>query len=155
MKLKLEELDYQQRAIESAVEVFEGTIKNTFDNASFSGIRTNFCQLTAAQFTANALNVVDENGISKESAKYLTALTFALRWRPAWARLSFVLPAYIPVVSPPTNFRQRPRRKVAKHFLESHRTDWKLSKHDFQAARKAVKMAHRYHACRKRYSDVD
>ena len=69
MKLKLEELQYQQSAIESAAKVFEGTAKNTFDNASFGGIRTNFCQLTTAQLTENINKVVDENGISKEAAK--------------------------------------------------------------------------------------
>lgn len=68
MKLKLEELEYQQKAIESVSRVFEGTIKNTFDNASFGGIRTNFCQLTTAQLTENIKKVVDENGIPEQSA---------------------------------------------------------------------------------------
>ena len=45
MKLKLEELKYQQDAIESVVKVFEGTAKNTFDNATIDGIRFNRCNL--------------------------------------------------------------------------------------------------------------
>lgn len=69
MKLKLEELEYQQSAIKSAVKVFEGTIKNTFGNSSFSGIRTNFCQLTEAQLGENIQKVIDENGIPIETAK--------------------------------------------------------------------------------------
>lgn len=69
MKLRLEELEYQRSGIEAAVQVFEGTVKNTFDNASFSGIRTNFCQLTAAQLTENIKKIADESGISRETAK--------------------------------------------------------------------------------------
>ncbi len=68
MKLKLEELEYQQKAVEAAVKVFEGTAKNSFDSASFGGIRIKFCQLTAGQFSENIKKVIDENGISEEAA---------------------------------------------------------------------------------------
>lgn len=69
MKLKLEELEYQQTAIQSIVKVFEGTAKNTFDNASFDGLRTNFCQLTGAQISENIRKSSSENGIPESNAK--------------------------------------------------------------------------------------
>ena len=35
MQLKLESLKYQDLAVQSVVKLFEGTEKNTFDNACF------------------------------------------------------------------------------------------------------------------------
>ncbi len=46
MIFKLESLKYQENAIQSIVKVFEGTEKNTFDNACFEGIRSNMTRLT-------------------------------------------------------------------------------------------------------------
>ena len=46
MQLKLETLKYQDLAIQSVVKLFEGTEKNTFDNACFEGIRSNYSKLT-------------------------------------------------------------------------------------------------------------
>lgn len=49
MELQLESLKYQDIAVQSVVKVFDGTEKNTFDNACIEGIRSNVCKLTAEQ----------------------------------------------------------------------------------------------------------
>ena len=53
-ELKLEELQYQQTAIQSAVTVFEGAGKNTFDNATRDGVRSNLCTLAKSQIVATS-----------------------------------------------------------------------------------------------------
>lgn len=69
MELKLEELDYQRTAIKSVVGVFDGTTKNTFDNATFEGIRFNQTTLTSEQVADNIKTVIHENGIDQSTAK--------------------------------------------------------------------------------------
>lgn len=70
MELKLEQLKYQENAINSVIQVFDGTEKNTFDNACIEGIRSNFCKLTSSQLSANIKSIAFENGIDDETAKY-------------------------------------------------------------------------------------
>jgi len=72
MKLKLEDLLYQHIAIQSVVKVFEGTNKNTFDNACFEGIRSNVCKLSKKQLIGNLKAILGENGIDDETAKLST-----------------------------------------------------------------------------------
>ncbi|MCZ2356450.1 MAG: DEAD/DEAH box helicase family protein [Bacteroidia bacterium] len=72
MELQLESLKYQDTAIQSVVKVFDGTEKNTFDNATFEGIRANVCKLTTEQLNENAKNVLLENGIDEETARLST-----------------------------------------------------------------------------------
>lgn len=72
MELKLENLPYQHTAIQSVVKVFEGTEKNTFDNACFEGIRSNVCTLSYKQLQENVKSIVVENGIDAETAKLTT-----------------------------------------------------------------------------------
>ena len=67
MQLKLENLDYQEQAIQSVVKVFEGNTRNTFDNATFEGIRSNFSDLSSEQLQENIKSVADENGILAEN----------------------------------------------------------------------------------------
>lgn len=69
MEIKLEELQYQQTAIRSVVDVFDGNIKNTFDNACFEGIRSNNCTLSVEQITENIKVVSTENSIDDQAAK--------------------------------------------------------------------------------------
>jgi type III restriction enzyme len=69
MELKLELLEYQETAIKSVIDVFDGSVKNTFDNASVDGIRSNVCSLTPEQITENIKTVLKENAISDEVAK--------------------------------------------------------------------------------------
>ena len=69
MIFKLESLKYQENAIQSIVKVFEGTEKNTFDNACFEGIRSNMTRLTLEEVKSNIQNVLFENGITEEIAR--------------------------------------------------------------------------------------
>ncbi len=70
MELQLENLKYQDTAIQAVIKVFDGTEKNTFDNACIEGIRSNFCKLTALQLADNIKAIAKENGIDEETAKY-------------------------------------------------------------------------------------
>jgi len=69
MEIKLELLEYQETAIKSVVDVFDGNDKNSFDNACKDGIRSNICSLTAEQLTENIKSVLVENGVDEEVAK--------------------------------------------------------------------------------------
>jgi len=69
MELKLELLEYQETAIKSVVNVFDGNDKNTFDNACTDGIRSNICTLSSEQLTDNIKSILLENGIDEEVAK--------------------------------------------------------------------------------------
>jgi len=68
MKIKLEELDYQQIAIKSVVNVFDGNDKNTFDNAYSEGIQSNKCTLSNKQLVKNIQTILRENGVDEENA---------------------------------------------------------------------------------------
>jgi len=70
VELKLENLTYQDVAIQSVVKVFDGTEKNTFDNACIEGIRSNFCNLTANQLADNIKAIAKENNIDDETANF-------------------------------------------------------------------------------------
>lgn len=72
MELKLESLKYQDIAVQSVVKVFDGTEKNTFDNACIEGIRSNACKLTTDQLKENIKSILIENGIDEETAKLST-----------------------------------------------------------------------------------
>ncbi|MDT0691470.1 DEAD/DEAH box helicase family protein [Salegentibacter sp. F188] len=69
MGIKLEELAYQQTAIKSVVDVFDGTVKNTFDNSSNEGIRSNRISLAEEEVQKNIKSIIQENGIAEEIAK--------------------------------------------------------------------------------------
>jgi type III restriction enzyme len=69
MELKLENLPYQDVAIQSVIKIFEGTTKNNFDNACFDGIRSNVSQLSKAQISQNISEVIEENAINTETAR--------------------------------------------------------------------------------------
>ena len=69
MELKLELLEYQETAIKSVVNVFDGNDKNTFDNACTDGIRSNICSLSNEQLAENIKSILLENGIDEEVAK--------------------------------------------------------------------------------------
>jgi len=69
MQLQLEELTYQTTAIQSVVNLFNGTSRNTFDNATTEGIRANVSDLSAAGITENLNGIIAENGILEENAR--------------------------------------------------------------------------------------
>ena len=70
MRLKLEELEYQQEAIEAIVSVFRGQEKNTFDSACSENIRANVLSLTAGDLLRNIRTVSTENGIEESNAAF-------------------------------------------------------------------------------------
>lgn len=70
MELQLENLKYQDTAIQAVIKVFDGTDKNTFDNACIEGIRSNLCKLTEQQLADNIKAIAKENAIDDETAKY-------------------------------------------------------------------------------------
>lgn len=72
MELQLENLKYQDTAIQAVIKVFDGTEKNTFDNACIEGIRSNLCKLSAKQLADNTKAIAIENGIEEETAKLST-----------------------------------------------------------------------------------
>lgn len=72
MELKLENLKYQDDAIQSVVKVFDGTEKNTFDNACSEGIRSNVSKLSVEQLQENIKSITEENGIDTETLKLTT-----------------------------------------------------------------------------------
>jgi type III restriction enzyme len=68
MQIKLENLQYQQIAIDSIVKVFDGNERNNFDNACADGIRSNFFSLSDDQIANNLNEIFIENGIDKSTA---------------------------------------------------------------------------------------
>ena len=66
MKFKLEELAYQQAAIESVLRVFAGQEKNTFENSRFFDIQTNVCDLPREEINANKKTVLLANGLTED-----------------------------------------------------------------------------------------
>jgi len=69
MEFKLENLNYQDVAIQSVVKVFDGTEKNNFDNSCIEGIRSNTSKLSIVDFKLNIKKVLFDNGISEDIAK--------------------------------------------------------------------------------------
>ena len=69
MELKLEQLEYQQKAIHSVISVFKGQERNTFDNACFEGIRSNMLSLSKEVVFENLKEIIKENDIDEETAK--------------------------------------------------------------------------------------
>ncbi len=68
MQIKLENLNYQQDAINSIVKVFDGNDKNIFDNACENGIRSNYLSLSKEKVNENIKEIVLENGIEISNA---------------------------------------------------------------------------------------
>ncbi|MFA7230193.1 MAG: DEAD/DEAH box helicase family protein [Victivallaceae bacterium] len=68
MEFKLEQLEYQQQAINAVISVFKGQEKNTFDNACVDGIRSNILSLSKDKFIQNLRDAALENGIREETA---------------------------------------------------------------------------------------
>ncbi|MCD6397017.1 MAG: DEAD/DEAH box helicase family protein [Spirochaetaceae bacterium] len=68
MKFKLEQLEYQQQAIDSVISVFKGQERNTFDNACYEGIRANMLSLSQKEIENNIKRTVLANGIDETAA---------------------------------------------------------------------------------------
>ena len=68
MELKLENLLYQQEAVQSVVSVFRGQVRNTIDNACSQNMRTNVLSLTEDELLSNIKYAAAHSGISEEQA---------------------------------------------------------------------------------------
>ena len=68
MELKLEQLEYQQKAIQSVISVFNGQQRNTFDNAFKEGIRSNILSLSNQEIIQNIKELIKETGINEATA---------------------------------------------------------------------------------------
>lgn len=66
MAFKLEQLKYQEKAIQSVVDVFNGQERNTFDNACHYGVRSNIGTLSQDELQENIKEVIARNGIPEE-----------------------------------------------------------------------------------------
>ena len=73
MQLKLENLAYQTQAVQAVVNVFNGNIKNTAENANQHDIRQNLLSIDNAQIEANKLSTIELNGLKVEDAKLSNA----------------------------------------------------------------------------------
>ena len=69
MQIQLEDLEYQRRAVTTAVNLFAGQIKNTFDNSNLFGIQANITDLTPEQIEQNKKLILAENGIAEDDAR--------------------------------------------------------------------------------------
>jgi len=70
MELKLENLPYQDIAVQAVTKVFEGTAKSTFDNACIEGVCSNISLLSRAPFNENIRAIAESNGINAEMARF-------------------------------------------------------------------------------------
>jgi type III restriction enzyme len=69
MQTLLEDLEYQNRAIATAVRVLNGQIRNSFDNANLLDIQANVTDLTPEQIEQNKRLLLEENGVIETDAK--------------------------------------------------------------------------------------
>jgi len=65
MYFKLEQLEYQQQAVKSVIDVFKGQTRNAFDNACHEGIRSNILSLSEETLQANLRQVITNNGLDE------------------------------------------------------------------------------------------
>lgn len=68
MSFKLENLEYQEQAIQSVVDIFHGQIKSQNFTPAFDGIFWNTCTLSSDQILDNIKNRAIQNGISDDIA---------------------------------------------------------------------------------------
>ena len=68
MQFKLEQLEYQQKAIKSIIDVFAGQERNTFDSSLNWEIRSNILSLAKEEIQDNIKKVIAENDITQDVA---------------------------------------------------------------------------------------
>jgi len=78
MYFKLEQLEYQEHALDSVVKIFRGAEKNTFDNACVEGIRANYLSLTPREIEENVRQVIRDNGIPETTARLTPGYDFCI-----------------------------------------------------------------------------
>jgi type III restriction enzyme len=68
MQLQLEDLPYQQRAIDAAVSIFNGQCVRLADRPLLTEIHANACDLSDAQIAANKHAILEKNGLKEADA---------------------------------------------------------------------------------------
>lgn len=69
VQLQLEDLAYQQEAIDTAVKVFEGQCFNASNQPSLTGVNANICNLNNEQIQKNKTAVLKQNNLDDEQAQ--------------------------------------------------------------------------------------
>ncbi|NIZ47828.1 DEAD/DEAH box helicase family protein (plasmid) [Entomospira nematocerorum] len=70
MKIKFENLEYQQQAISAVEEVFIGCKKNTPRSSFYEGVYRNVSSLIDDEIFTNIKNIIDKNGFTEAIAKF-------------------------------------------------------------------------------------
>lgn len=78
MKLQLEELGYQRRAIDTILNVFAGQPRNTNDTSVFFDIKANVLMLTSEQIAANKRQILVDNNVPENVAHLAEELEFCV-----------------------------------------------------------------------------
>lgn len=78
MSLVLEDLAYQTRAVEAAVHVLDGQVRNTFERANLFGIHANIVDLLPFQLAENKRRVLLNNGIPEAAARLDASTDFCV-----------------------------------------------------------------------------
>ncbi len=69
MSAFLEDLDYQRRAIDTVTDIFEGQVRNSFDNANFFGIQANVTDLAPDKIEENKRGIAARNGLAEAESR--------------------------------------------------------------------------------------
>ena len=69
MSAYLEDLDYQRRAIDTVVDIFDGQVRNSFDNANFFGIQANVTDLAPEKIEESKRGIVARNGLAEAESR--------------------------------------------------------------------------------------
>ena len=78
MRIHLEDLEYQRRAVAAVVETLNGQVRNTFERANLFGIHANVIDLTPEQLLENKRRVISANGISEQDANFTPELDLCI-----------------------------------------------------------------------------
>jgi type III restriction enzyme len=78
MKFKLEDLDYQRKAIDSVVRIFQGQNKNNYNNSTFEGIRKNVLDIPLETIKENVKSIISDNSIDEKIANLSDDIDFCI-----------------------------------------------------------------------------
>jgi type III restriction enzyme len=78
MRFQLEQLDYQAKAIASAVLIFRGQARNSVQALNLREIYPNQCDLSAEQVAANVRSIADQNGIPEDQSKLCADVDYSI-----------------------------------------------------------------------------
>jgi len=69
IQFQLEDLAYQQDAIDTAVKIFEGQCFNASNQPSLTGVNANICNLNNEQIQKNKINILKKNNLDEGQAQ--------------------------------------------------------------------------------------